>query len=217
MSRILVKVSKVSQDVLGPIYATQGSSGADLHAYIPKQKSDLSDKLALENISEVSLEDADSMFGIITIYPGERKLIKTGLKLEIAEGFEIQIRSRSGLALKNGISVLNSPGTIDSDYRGEIGVILINHGDKPFVVQNGDRIAQAVLVKVERAVFEEDLISQSERGEGGFGHTGIESLTKPSRPVAEDFGFVESVGFRSEEDFGRFQIALDDWEKNFGD
>ncbi|MEM4625446.1 MAG: dUTP diphosphatase [Candidatus Pacearchaeota archaeon] len=103
---------------------------------------------------------------------GERKLISTGLAVEIPNGYELQIRPRSGLALKKGISVLNTPGTIDAGYRGEIGIILINHGDEDFEVKEGDRIAQAVLNKIEIAEIEEtDELTQSQRGTGGFGST----------------------------------------------
>ena len=109
-----------------------------------------------------------------TLEPGERTLIPTGLYLEIPPGYEAQVRPRSGLALKHGITVLNSPGTIDSDYRGEVKVLLINHGKTPFNIANGDRIAQLIVAKHERvqwqAVSELDL---SERGSGGYGSTGV--------------------------------------------
>jgi dUTP pyrophosphatase len=109
----------------------------------------------------------------LIIQPGCRVLIPTGLKVEIPEGYELQIRPRSGLALKNGITVLNAPGTIDSDYRGEIGVVLINHGQETFIVSCGDRIAQAVLSKFEKVEWEEvQDLSETDRGEGGFGSTG---------------------------------------------
>lgn len=109
----------------------------------------------------------------LTINPGERKLVKTGLFLEIPEGYEVQVRPRSGLALKKGITVLNSPGTIDADYRGEVGVILINHSDESYDIIIGDRIAQMVFAKVEQADWlETEEMSETERGEGGFGSTG---------------------------------------------
>ena len=105
---------------------------------------------------------------------GLRALVKTGLFLEIPVGFECQVRPRSGLALKKGISVLNSPGTIDADYRGEVGVILINMSNETFVVENGERIAQLVFAKVEQAQWEEvSELSSTERGAGGFGSTGV--------------------------------------------
>ena len=109
----------------------------------------------------------------VIIAPGESLLVPTGVKFAIPEGYEIQIRPRSGLALKSQITVLNTPGTIDADYRGEVKVILINHGKHPFVVTPGMRIAQIVLARVTRAVFvREDALMSTSRGEGGFGHTG---------------------------------------------
>jgi dUTP pyrophosphatase len=129
-----------------PEYQTPGSAGVDLHA---------------NNKEAVMLK------------PGERKLIHTGIKLSIPEGLEAQIRPRSGLVLKHGVTVLNSPGTIDSDYRGEICVILYNAGDKNFFVNLGDRIAQMVFAKVEQVSFQEvSELESTERGNGGFGHTG---------------------------------------------
>ena len=109
----------------------------------------------------------------ITLAPGERALVKTGLFLELPEGTEAQVRPRSGLAFKHGVTVLNAPGTIDADYRGEVGVILINHGQEPFEVKDGERIAQLVIARYERVTFTEVAdLSVSERGAGGFGHTG---------------------------------------------
>jgi dUTP pyrophosphatase len=129
-----------------PSYETSASAGLDIRAFIEEK---------------------------LTLSPGERKLIKTGLFLEIPEGYEAQVRPRSGLALKNGITVLNSPGTIDADYRGEIGVILINHSSEIFEINSGDRIAQLVFAKVEQAVwYETESLNETERGEGGFGSTG---------------------------------------------
>ena len=108
----------------------------------------------------------------IWVYPLERKLISTGLKIELPVGYEAQIRSRSGLALKNGISVLNSPGTIDSDYRGDIGIILINFSNEKFKINNGDRIAQIIIAKHESPIFiDSSELSESKRGKGGFGST----------------------------------------------
>jgi dUTP pyrophosphatase len=113
-----------------------------------------------------SIEDVD-------LYPGERVLVKTGLFVEIPDGYEIQVRPRSGLAYKRGLTVLNSPGTIDADYRGEIGVILVNHGSTSIKLDKGERIGQLVLNKVEQIVWKENLELQgTERGEGGFGSTG---------------------------------------------
>lgn len=125
-------------------------------------------------------EDAAGMdvFAALTepviLLPGTRALVPTGLQIAIPRGYEVQIRPRSGLALKSGLGVLNSPGTIDADYRGEIQIILINLGDEPFIVARGDRIAQMVLCSVPRAVLKECTgLPQTVRGEGGFGHTGI--------------------------------------------
>jgi len=129
-----------------PSYETSASAGLDIRAFIEEK---------------------------YTLKPSERKLIKTGLFLEIPEGYEAQVRPRSGLALKNGITVLNSPGTIDADYRGEIGVILINHSSEIFEINSGDRIAQLVFAKVEQAIwYETESLNETERGEGGFGSTG---------------------------------------------
>lgn len=131
-----------------PSYETKGAAGADLRA-------NLADR------------------GVLTLEPGERKLVATGLRLEIPEGYEIQIRPRSGLALKHGITLPNTPGTIDSDYRGPLGVILMNAGDEMFTVNHGDRIAQMVLAPVVQAQFElAETLSETERGAGGFGSTG---------------------------------------------
>ena len=129
-----------------PAYATEHSAGMDLLAAIAEPK---------------------------TIAPGERALIPTGIAIALPEGFEAQIRPRSGLALKHGISLVNSPGTIDADYRGEIGVIVINHGQTAFVVEPGMRIAQMVIAPYTRATFSEVIeLPTSTRGEGGFGSTG---------------------------------------------
>ena len=129
-----------------PRLATQGASGTDIRAFIENK---------------------------IILKPMERKLVSTGLKIEIPFGYEVQIRPRSGLALKNGITVINSPGTIDSDYRGEIGILLVNLSNENFEINNGDRIAQMVLSKYEVPNFiETSEISVSHRGEDGFGSTG---------------------------------------------
>ena len=146
MKKINVEVINNSDYDL-PSYATELSAGLDLRANITESK---------------------------TIDKLERCLIPTGLKIGLPEGFEAQIRPRSGLALKHGITVLNSPGTIDADYRGEIGIILVNLSDKPFTINPGERIAQMVIARHEQAQFiEVDSLSESERGEGGFGHTGV--------------------------------------------
>ena len=105
---------------------------------------------------------------------GEIKLIPTGIRIALPQGYEAQIRPRSGLALKNGITMVNTPGTIDSDYRGEIGVIIINHGHEPFTIKRGDRIAQMVINKYEHVCWTEtDSLDETERGSGGFGHSGM--------------------------------------------
>lgn len=110
----------------------------------------------------------------ITLQPLERKLIPTGLRIALPAGYEAQVRPRSGLALKKGVTVLNSPGTIDADYRGEIGIILINLSQEPFVIQDGERIAQMVIARHEQPEWEPvEVLDDTERGEGGFGHTGV--------------------------------------------
>ncbi|MFN4309651.1 MAG: dUTP diphosphatase [Ferrovibrio sp.] len=109
----------------------------------------------------------------VTLKPGERRLIPTGLSIAVPPGFEAQVRPRSGLALKHGITVLNAPGTVDADYRGEVGVILINHGDQPFVINRGERIAQMVIAAYSRVEWIEAAeLPQTQRGAGGFGSTG---------------------------------------------
>ncbi len=134
-----------------PSYASVGAAGLDLIA---------------------AIHDGD----VLTLAPCERGLVPTGLALQLPEGFEAQVRPRSGLALKHGVTVLNSPGTIDADYRGEIRVILINLGQEPFTLRRGDRIAQLVVAQVTRAVLHRaDSLEQTERGTGGFGSTGVGS------------------------------------------
>lgn len=130
-----------------PQYATEGAAGLDVHA----------------NIEEP-----------VTLQPLERALIPTGLYMAIPRGYECQVRPRSGLAAKHGITVLNTPGTIDSDYRGEVKVILVNLSATPFVINDGERIAQLVFARHERVEWKEvDTLDDTERGDGGFGHTGI--------------------------------------------
>jgi dUTP pyrophosphatase len=129
-------------------YETGGSAGMDLRAAVP--------------------EDAP-----MTLEPGARALVPTGLKIALEAGYEAQVRPRSGLALKHGLTCLNSPGTIDSDYRGEVGVILINHGQEPFVIRRGERIAQMVIARHEQAALVEvEALDETARGAGGFGSTG---------------------------------------------
>jgi len=130
-----------------PAYETAGSAGMDLRAFIETD---------------------------ITLKPGERKLIPTGLFIELPDGYEAQLRPRSGMAFKHGITLPNSPATIDSDYRGEIKIALINLSSEDFTIKTGDRIAQMVIAKYEKAIWTlTDGLSETKRGEGGFGHTGI--------------------------------------------
>ena len=149
MESITVKISRVgfqNSDLALPQYMTDHASGLDLYAAV--------------------CEDT-------TLNPGERRLIPTGIALAIPPGYEAQIRPRSGLALNHGITLLNAPGTIDADYRGEIGLIIINHGEKPFLIRKGDRLAQMVINKVYRAQLQEtELLDTTSRNSGGFGHTG---------------------------------------------
>ncbi len=148
---VKVKIKRIrpqeDSDLPLPRYMTEKSSGMDLYAAGNEE---------------------------IFLNPGQRRLIPTGIAVSVPEGYEAQVRPRSGLALRDGITLANTPGTIDADYRGEIGVILINHGEKPFQVERGDRVAQMVIVPVARAELEwvEDL-DETPRSGGGFGHTGI--------------------------------------------
>ena len=140
-----IKIVNTSDNPI-PEYATEGSSGLDLRAWLR---------------------------GPVNLHPMERKMIPTGLFLEIPEGYEVQVRPRSGMAIKHGITCLNSPGTVDSDYRGEIKIILINLSSEPHTINSGDRIAQMIVAKVEKAVLNTvDQLQSTTRGEGGFGHTG---------------------------------------------
>ena len=145
--RIAIKKLPGNEDIPLPRYMTPHASGMDIHAAVAED---------------------------MVLNPGEAKLIPTGISIAIPEGFEGQVRPRSGLALRHGVSVLNTPGTIDADYRGEVGIILINLGKDPFVVKRGDRIAQLTVNKVYQARLElaSDLTG-TERNEGGFGHSGI--------------------------------------------
>ena len=131
-----------------PAYETAGSAGMDLRAAVAEGEP-------------------------LTLAPGARALVPTGLRIALEQGWEAQVRPRSGLALKHGITCLNSPGTVDSDYRGEVGVILINHGQEPFVIQRGERIAQMVIARHEQAtMIEVEALDETARGTGGFGSTG---------------------------------------------
>tara|TARA_Y100001949_G_scaffold104342_1_gene88166 strand:- start:521 stop:955 length:435 start_codon:yes stop_codon:yes gene_type:complete len=144
MVKVLIK--KLSPEVKSPSYKTNGASGMDLIAFVKKP---------------------------IKILPGETNLVPTGISIAIPEGYEIQIRPRSGLAAKNQITVLNTPGTIDSDYRGELKIILINHGKKEFIINNNDRVAQMILTPVSKIELKEvEMLTNTNRGKGGFGSTG---------------------------------------------
>ena len=142
-----MNVRIISKSGTLPAYETEGSAGMDLRAYL----------------------DAP-----VTMAPMERALIPTGIFLAVPRGYEAQVRARSGLAVKHGIGLVNGIGTIDSDYRGEVKVALINWGREPFTIENGDRIAQLVIAAYERVDWEEtDTLDETERGAGGFGHTGV--------------------------------------------
>ena len=144
MAKVLIK--KLASSVKLPAYKTNGASGMDLMAFIPE---------------------------LIILKPQSSCLVPTGISVAFSEEFEIQVRPRSGLAAKNNISVLNTPGTIDSDYRGEIKVIIFNHGNKEFIINNNDRIAQMILTPVVKMELEEiESLPETIRGEGGFGSTG---------------------------------------------
>ena len=151
MSKIGVKLVTLAhfEGLDLPEYATIGSAGLDVRAAI----------------------DADAP---ITLKPGERKLIATGLKMEIPLNYEVQVRPRSGLAFKHGVTVANAPGTIDSDYRGEVGVLLINLGQKDYVIERGERVAQLILAPVVQMEFHKvESLSKTDRGAGGYGSTGV--------------------------------------------
>ena len=149
MESVAIKITRTGSqngDIPLPRYMTELSSGLDLFASV----------------------SADTVLD-----PGERKLIPTGIAISMPPGYEAQIRPRSGLALHHGITLLNTPGTIDADYRGEVGLILINHGDKPFVIKRGERLAQMVICRVCRAALQEEKnLDVTGRNAGGFGHTG---------------------------------------------
>jgi len=141
----MVKVKRLSDEAALPSYAHKGDAGMDLY----------------------SVEDVE-------LKPGERKLVGTGIKIAVEEGFEAQVRPKSGLAIKEGITVLNTPGTIDSGYRGEVKVILVNLSDKVFEIKKGSKIAQLIFAKVEEAKLEEvEELDETSRNEGGFGSTGL--------------------------------------------
>jgi dUTP pyrophosphatase len=143
---VKIKVVNMGHQPL-PAYATPQSAGLDLRANIEAP---------------------------ITLHPLERRLVPTGLHIALPDGYEAQVRPRSGLALKHGITVLNTPGTIDADYRGEIMVLLVNFSNEDFVVKDGERIAQMIIAQYAKAAFESvEVLDETERGEGGYGHTGV--------------------------------------------
>ncbi len=142
----VVKVLRLRDGAQLPRYMSEGAAGLDLAALLDEE---------------------------VVIPPGGRALIPSGIALELPRGMEAQVRPRSGLALKHGVTVLNSPGTIDADYRGEVKVLLVNHGADPFRVRSGERVAQLVIARVERVVLEERPLSETVRGQGGYGHTGV--------------------------------------------
>ncbi len=145
---VQVGIKKLYEDAVVPKYQTSKSAGCDLHAYTKGES--------------------------VAIQPGEIKLIGTGIVIELPNGYEGQVRPRSGLALKYGIGLANSLGTIDEDYKGEVGVIMINHGKEPFIISHGDRIAQLIVSPYIQATFHEiEEVKETERGSGGFGHTGV--------------------------------------------
>ena len=147
MTGFYIQQLEEAKDLPLPRYMTEGAAGMDLCAHV---------------------------YGEFVIRPGERAAVPCGFKIAMPMGYEAQIRPRSGLGLRHGISMPNAPGTIDADYRGEVSVLLINHGQEDFVIRRGDRIAQMVINKVERIDFEQvDSLPESRRGEGGFGSTGI--------------------------------------------
>jgi len=142
---VRVQIKKIHEDAIIPDYAHPGDAGVDLYSILDYK-----------------------------LKPGERILVSTGIKIALPIGFEAQVRPKSGLALKHGISVCNTPGTVDAGYRGEVGVIVINHGDKEFHIEKGSKIAQMVIKKVERAEFlEVEELDETARNEGGFGSTGL--------------------------------------------
>ncbi len=146
---IQIKVKKLHPNALVPVYMTEHAAGMDLCTVVDEP---------------------------VVLAPGERALLPTGLAMEIPAGYEGQVRPRSGLALKKGIALVNSPGTIDADYRGEIGIIIINHGSEPVEFMPGDRVAQLIIAPVTRAaLIEVEDLNDTGRNSGGFGHTGVSS------------------------------------------
>ena len=150
-----IKIQKINEDAIVPKYAYESDAGMDVY----------STKNYL-------------------LLPKHRTLVGTGLKIEIPKGYEMQIRPKSGLALRDGITVLNTPGTIDSSYRGEVGIVLINHSSKPYKIEKNQKIAQIIFNKIEKAkLIISDELSETERGKGGFGSTGLKKHKKPNKAV----------------------------------
>ncbi len=154
-----LRIQRLSHAVALPAYATARSAGMDLHAAVD---------------------------GAVIVWPGQRELIPTGLRVAIPSGYEMQIRPRSGLALKDGITIPNTPGTIDEDFRGEVKVILLNTSTYRFTVTRGMRIAQAVIAPVVRVEIEEGELDETERGSGGFGSTGVSAACQKSSEIASE-------------------------------
>lgn len=151
----VVRIEGSDPSIPLPAYESTLAAGADLRANLPND----------QRVKGIGIE------------PGSRALVPTGLRVELPAGYEMQLRPRSGLALKQGLTLLNSPGTIDADYRGPVGVIVINHGEHPITVRHGDRIAQAVVAPVLRAHFVlSESLSDTDRGDGGFGSTGVRDV-----------------------------------------
>lgn len=149
MSQNRITIRIISKSGRVPAYETEGSAGFDLPAYLEEP---------------------------VTLAPGQRMLVPTGIYMELPEGYEAQVRARSGLAIRHGIGLVNGIGTVDSDYRGELRVPLINWGEEPFTIENGDRIAQVVIARYARAdLVLADSLTDTQRGQGGFGHTGVSS------------------------------------------
>ncbi len=148
MENIEVKITRCRAGARLPRYMTAAAAGMDLYVKL----------------------DND-----VTLAPGERVLVPTGIAIALPEGYEAQVRPRSGLAIKHGVTLLNTPGTIDADYRGEISVILINHGAEDFIIKDGERVAQMIIAPVSRCQLQlADNLDETERGSGGFGHTGVQ-------------------------------------------
>ncbi|HLB59736.1 MAG TPA: dUTP diphosphatase [Bdellovibrionota bacterium] len=159
LPKVPLKICQLDPDLPLPQYASEHAAGLDL----------------LASISET-----------LTLQPKERALVPTGIAIELPHGFEAQVRPRSGLALRHGISVVNTPGTIDSDYRGEIKVILINHGEEPVTLHRGDRIAQLIVAPIVRVdLVKVESLEITQRGAGGFGHTGVKSSAPDKKEVQQ--------------------------------